>query len=216
VEADSNVDIEIGSLYNIISEYLKPEQKGRQVVEDVPQLRTILLTLHHKLKDQAKNIQRDKAKKYLEDCCYILEKLDTRLKLLTRMRRGFENQLRKEWRTEDARREIARAGYEYFVAAEDLPKESVQTVTFVDLNISKLALDLVYVEHTSFLATYDQVKKILDSKFLDNLPAEREERGKYLLNLISLLPDILDYVRRTNRNHLLEPCFCQNLQSDNQ
>lgn len=68
VEADSNVDIEIGSLYNIISEYLKPEQKGRQVVGDLPQLRTILLTLHHKLKDQAKNIQRDKAKKYLEDC----------------------------------------------------------------------------------------------------------------------------------------------------
>jgi len=123
------------------------------------------------------------------------------------MRRDFENQLREEWRTEDARREIARAGYEYFVAAEDLPKESVQTVTFVDLNISELALDLVYVEHASFLATYDQVKKTLDSKFLDSLPAEREERGKYLLNLISLLPDILDYVRRTNRNRLLEPCF---------
>jgi len=201
-DQDSELYMESRSIYILMSSYSDKHDKK----EDVVEFRTSFLELQQDLKEYAKCIKTTKAKQYLGDCCHILERLNIYLASFTRIRRFIEDQLRSASRFTITDIEAARSAY--VNAAKNIRKEIVKTDTFADLNITDIAAAAT-VDARFFTRTYQAIENSLEMKFAEDLPKPREEREKYLLNLISLLPDILRYVGMSSRNRIAELSYFQ-------
>jgi len=203
-ENDPEADKELHSIYEIIDKTWREQIFEK---EDLVEFRTSVLRFQQDFNVYPKSIKTTQAKQYFKDCCHIFERLNIYLAFLTRVRRFIEDQVRSASRFASIDIRIARVIYNK--EAEDLKKEIVETDTFADLDITKIAAEIASADSLTFKGTYVTIQDSLKSKFGENLPKPREEREKYLLNLISLLPDILRYIGMSSRNRLAEPCYFQ-------